>query len=155
VNYMKLMIMIELIIIIIFLVIAQLVHKYVVPIKPITHAIDELAKGCYQTRIYESSTPYITSLSTSFNLLAINIQLMQVHKYVLSDRLHKLIENVNSAIMLIDGKGYITLTNKTYKEWFDMYTLNDKYQLFYEVIKQKQLISLIEEVLLIEKQLRK
>lgn len=58
-------------------------------------------------------------LSKAINILARNLQEMTLEQEMQSkDRLHTLIENMGSGMILIDSRGYINLVNRSYKETF-------------------------------------
>ena len=58
-------------------------------------------------------------LSKSINILARNLQEMMKQE-MQQDRLHYLIENMGSGMILIDSRGYINLVNRSYKETFQV-----------------------------------
>ncbi len=140
---------------IITMLVLKLIEKYIKPIESITNTAIELANGNYSARSYEASIDEMGMLSEAINELARNLQVMKANDEMQRDRLSTLIENVGSAIALIDGKGYITLTNKAYKEWFEFDQVEHVHQLFYEAITNRKVIKLAEEVLLSEAAVRK
>lgn len=136
-------------------VVLKVIGKYVKPIESIADVAIELANGNYGARAYEVPNDEMGMLSEAINVLARNLQVMKAKDKMHQDRLHTLIENVGSAIILIDRKGYITLTNKVYKEWFEGDSGEHVHQLFYEAIPYRKVNKLIEDVLLSEKTVRK
>ena len=94
--------------------------RYTKPIEMATDVAMELAKGNYQARVYESKIDETGMLNVAINILARNLQNMVKTHEMQNDRLTTLIENVGSALILIDSRGYINLINRTYKETFDV-----------------------------------
>lgn len=140
---------------VITLVVLKIIEKYIKPIESITDVSIELANGNYSARAYETSIDEMGVLSEAINVLARNLQVMKANDEMQQDRLSTLIENVGSAIILIDGKGHITLANKVYKEWFEYNQAELVHQLYYEAIPYRKVIKLVEEVLLSEGTVRK
>ena len=57
-------------------------------------------------------------LSKAINILARNLQEMTLEQEMQQDRLHTLIENMGSGMILIDSRGYINLVNRSYRKLF-------------------------------------
>ncbi|MCH1627290.1 two-component system histidine kinase PnpS [Fredinandcohnia quinoae] len=136
-------------IVILFLVI-RITTIYTKPIEEATKVANELAKGNYRARTYENST-----LGQSINILAANLEKMTKSHGMQHDRLHTLIENMGSGIILIDKKGYINLLNRAFKETFQIE--NEKYvnQLYYEAFDQNEIVSLVEYIFMTEVNVRR
>ena len=66
-----------------------------------------------------------------------------------------LIENMGSGLILIDRHGYINLINRTYKEVFDVKSSEYLYKLYYEVIENKEVNKIIEDIFMTEQKVRK
>jgi len=104
--------------IIILMISIKLLTQFTKPIESATDTAIELAKGNYHARTYEDEYSEFGKLSSSINILARNLQQITKEHEVQKDRLMTLIENMGSGLILIDDKGYITLTNRTFKEVF-------------------------------------
>ncbi|GGE76855.1 two-component system histidine kinase PnpS [Priestia taiwanensis] len=133
----------------------KIASQYTKPIESVTRVAIELAKGNYKARTYEDHIDETGMLSQAINVLARDLQEMERKNEMQQDRLRTLIENVGSGIVLLDGRGYVTLANRTYREIFGV--SKDEYEgkLFYEVIPYNDVIKLVEEILLSEVQVRK
>ncbi|MGG0890344.1 two-component system histidine kinase PnpS [Cytobacillus horneckiae] len=140
-------------IIIIFLG-SSITSKYTKPIESATRVAIELAKGNYRARTYDRHIGEAGKLSSSINVLARNLQEMVKSQEMHQDRLSTLIENMGSGLILIDSKGYITLVNRTYREVFHLDSTEYINQLYYDVIEQKEVTDLIEEIFMTEHKVR-
>ncbi|MFT4415139.1 two-component system histidine kinase PnpS [Fredinandcohnia humi] len=128
---------------------------YTKPIEDATIAANELAKGNYKARTYENHAYETGLLGQSINILARNIEDMSKSYEMQHDRLYTLIENMGSGLLFIDGKGYISIFNRTINEVFktDRETLNG--QLYYEAFEQKEIVTLVEEIFMTERNVRR
>ncbi len=133
----------------------RITSRYTKPIESATNVAIELAKGNYRARTYEDHIDETGMLSASINILARNLQDLMKSQEMQQDRLGTLIENVGSGLILIDKRGYINLINKTYKETFQVEPEEYLYKLYYEVIEHKEISSLVEEIFMTEKKIKK
>lgn len=134
---------------------SRIAAKFTRPIESATTTAIELAKGNYKARTYEDRSDAAGMLSTSLNILARNLQEMEIAREMQQDRLETLIENIGSGVMLIDNKGYVTLINREYKELFNVEASDILYRLYYEVIGHKEIIHIIEEIFMIEQSIKR
>jgi len=140
---------------IIILLGVRITARYTKPLESASNVAIELAKGNYHVRTYEHYGDETGILSSSLNVLARNLQNMVKEHEVQKDRLTTLIENMGSGLVLIDSKGYITLTNRTYKEVFHVQDHLFLGQLYMDVISHKEVCDVIEEVFMTEQKVRK
>ncbi|OIK07620.1 ATP-binding protein [Bacillus sp. MUM 13] len=141
--------------IIIIMLGAKIASRYTKPIEAATNTAIELAKGNYRARTYEEHSDETGMLSTSLNILARNLQEMEIAREMHQDRLETLIENIGSGVLLIDNKGYITLINREYKELFQVEASSFLFRVYYEVVRHKEIIALIEEIFITEKSIKR
>ncbi|WP_313800701.1 two-component system histidine kinase PnpS [Cytobacillus sp.] len=141
--------------IVILLLGTRIMNRYTKPIEAATKTAIELAKGNYRARTYEDQIDETGMLSASINILARNLQDMQKSQEMHQDRLAALIENMGSGLILIDKKGYISLINRPYKELFRVHDSEYTNKLYYEVIEQQEITSIIEELFMTEQKIRK
>jgi len=130
-------------------------NRYAKPIERATNVAYELAKGNYQARTYEDQVGEIGMLNSSLNILARNLQDMRKSHEMQKDRLSALIESIGSGLLLIDGRGYISLINRTYKEVFNVNTSEYLYKLYYEVIEHRDIKRIIEDIFMTEQKVKK
>ncbi len=133
----------------------KIMTRYTKPIEMATDVAMELAKGNYRARVYESKIDETGMLNVAINILARNLQNMVKTHEMQNDRLTTLIENVGSALILIDGRGYINLINRTYKEIFDVKASDNHYKLYYEVIEYPEICKIIEEIFMTEQKIKR
>jgi two-component system, OmpR family, phosphate regulon sensor histidine kinase PhoR len=94
-------------------------------------------------------------LSQSINILARNLQDMTRAQEMQQDRLQTLIENMGSGLILIDGRGYINLVNRAYKELFEVDSAKFLYQLYYDAFTHQEITEIVEEIFMTEVKVRK
>ncbi|WP_242145539.1 MULTISPECIES: two-component system histidine kinase PnpS [unclassified Bacillus cereus group] len=133
----------------------KITGQYIRPIESVTKVAIELAKGNYKARAYENHSDETGMLSKAINILARNLQEMTLEQEMQQDRLHTLIENMGSGMILIDSRGYISLVNRSYKEIF--HVTDEEYldRLYYESFHHTEIIELVEEIFMTEVKVRK
>ncbi|WP_028392204.1 two-component system histidine kinase PnpS [Bacillus cihuensis] len=134
---------------------SKIASRYSRPIEAAATTAIELAEGNYRARTYERSSDEIGILSKSLNILARNLQEMQIARDLHQDRLETLIENIGSGVLQIDHKGHITMTNLAYKQQFNMEDTDLLYKVYYEVIPYAEIIAIIEEIFMTEKSIKR
>jgi two-component system phosphate regulon sensor histidine kinase PhoR len=158
VNYqMWLILVVSLILafIIILIIGVKITEQYTRPIESAIIVAMELAKGNYKARTYEDHLDETGMLSQSINILARNLQDMTRAQEMQQDRLQTLIENMGSGLILIDGRGYINLVNRAYKELFEVDSANFLYKLYHDAFTHKEIIEVVEEIFMTEVKVRK
>lgn len=141
--------------VIIVVITSKIATRFTKPIEAATNTAIELAKGNFRARTYEDPSEETRLLSSSINVLARNLQEMEISQETQQHRLLTLIENIGSGVLLIDSKGYITLMNKTYKQLFNVSANDYLYHLYYEVLQYEDVSHLIEEIFITEKSVKK
>jgi two-component system phosphate regulon sensor histidine kinase PhoR len=141
--------------IIILLLGIRIIGQYTRPIESATKVAIELAKGNYKARTYEDHLDETGMLSQSINILARNLQDMTRAQEMQQDRLQTLIENMGSGLILIDGRGYINLVNRAYKELFEVDSAKFLYQLYYDAFTHQEITEIVEEIFMTEVKVRK
>jgi len=141
--------------IIILIIGVRITAQFTRPIESATKVAMELAKGNYKARTYEDHLDETGMLSQSINILARNLQDMTRAQEMQQDRLQTLIENMGSGLILIDGRGYINLVNRAYKELFEVDSASFLYQLYYDAFKHQEIIEIVEEIFMTEVKVRK
>ncbi|MGF9963456.1 two-component system histidine kinase PnpS [Bacillus rhizoplanae] len=139
---------------ILFLVM-RITGQYIRPIESVTKVAIELAKGNYKARAYESHSDETGMLSKAINILARNLQEMTLEQEMQQDRLHTLIENMGSGMILIDSRGHVSLVNRSYKEIFHVTDEEYLHRLYYEAFTHKEIVELVEEIFMTEVKVRK
>ncbi|MEK3807681.1 two-component system histidine kinase PnpS [Metabacillus sp. SLBN-84] len=140
---------------VILLLAVRITSRYTRPIESATNVAMELAKGNYKARTYEDHLDETGMLSQSINVLARNLQDMNRAQEMQQDRLQTLIENMGSGLILIDGRGYINLVNRAYKELFHIKSTDFLYKLYYEAFEHREIVDLVEHIFMTEIKARK
>ncbi len=133
----------------------RITTRYTKPIESATSVAIELSKGNYRARASVGHMDEMGRLNSTINILARNLQEMVKVKEMQQDRLSVLIENIGAGLILIDSLGYINLINKGYKEIFDIDPDDFLNKLYYEVIDQKEICRIIEEIFITEQAVSK
>ncbi|MGB5946467.1 two-component system histidine kinase PnpS [Paenisporosarcina sp.] len=133
----------------------RLTKRYAQPIDNVTEVAIELAKGNFRARAYEDDSLSTAQLSTSINVLARNLQELFKVREMEKERLKTLIENMGSALMMIDRDGQISIVNKPFVDQFDFNAQEVQNQLFKSVGLPEELKQFIDYVFLMEASSRK
>ncbi|WAA11658.1 two-component system histidine kinase PnpS [Fervidibacillus halotolerans] len=133
---------------------SRITSIYIKPVESATKAAIELAKGNYQIRTYEDYGEF-NLLNSSINILARNLQKFKREQEMQTDRLMTIIEHMGSGLILIDDKGYIRLTNRTYNETFHVDGDQINGRLYSDFIEHEEIKNIIEEVFMTEQTIRK
>lgn len=137
------------------ILIYRLTKRYAQPIDNVTEVAIELAKGNYRARTYEDASLSTAQLSTSINILARNLQELSKIREMEKERLKTLIENMGSALMMIDRDGQISIVNKSFVDQFKFKVHEVQDNLFKSVKLPEELKKFIEYVFLMEASSRK
>ena len=97
----------------------QIISNLVEPIENVTHTAQELTVGNYQARAFATGPRTITNLRNSINMLASSLQDITKKRAIEEERLHTLIENMGSALLMIDRAGEALIVNQTFLKRFN------------------------------------
>ncbi|MCP8617090.1 two-component system histidine kinase PnpS [Salirhabdus salicampi] len=137
-------------ILVIFLIIYNIVKNYVKPVRNASHVLMKLANGNYNARMYEMNYGEVGELSVTINSLARNLMEMSIQNEVQNDRLQAVVDNTDSGLMLVDGKGYIHLVNRTFLEHFKGKADSYVGFLYYEAVTNEQIHEIVRDVFMTE-----
>ncbi|MER2049668.1 MAG: histidine kinase dimerization/phospho-acceptor domain-containing protein, partial [Solibacillus sp.] len=98
----------------------RVVSNFITPIINITKTARELSKGNYRARAFANGPTTIVELRNSINILARNLQDITKTRAIEEERLKTLIENMGSALMMIDREGNISIVNKKFQTLFEL-----------------------------------
>ena len=93
---------------------SNIFKKYAQPIEHLTETAMELARGNYRIRAFEDEFSGMSKLSNSINILARNLHDISVMRETEKERLKTLIENMGSALIMIDRNGLVTIVNRSF-----------------------------------------
>lgn len=142
--------------VIILFISSRIITSFTKPVDSAIKTAIELAKGNYNARTYEDYNSEISFLNSSLNILARNLQKITKEQEMQADRLFTVIENMGIPFILIDDKGFITLTNHTYN---DVFRVDSNKQIinktYLDVIEHDEVKELIEDVFMTEQKIRR
>lgn len=151
---MKLYFIIGTLLIIGLIIMAVMAHRvaanFVTPIVNITKTAFELAKGNYRARAFANGPRIVVELRNSINILARNLQDITKTRMIEEERLKTLIENMGSALMMIDREGNISIVNRKFQKLFELPTEQLIGKSFMALGLPKQLEKFIDHVFLTE-----
>lgn len=133
----------------------KMVHNFVEPLDNITNTARELAVGNYRARAFANGTKTIVELRNSINILARNLQDITKIREIEDERLKTLIENMGSALMMIDREGHVSIVNKQFLVRFGLQYEQVKDKNFLLLGLPKELEEFIDHVFLTELPYRK
>ncbi|KGR83252.1 two-component system histidine kinase PnpS [Lysinibacillus odysseyi] len=119
--------------ILISIVTKKMIRNFVEPIENVTRTAHELAAGNYRARAFANGPKTVVELRNSINILARNLQDITKIREIEEERLKTLIENMGSALLMIDRGGHVSIVNKVFLERFG-------YR--YEEVQKKSFLSL-------------
>ncbi|MGL4522043.1 MAG: two-component system histidine kinase PnpS [Bacilli bacterium] len=127
----------------------RLIHRFTRPIEDATVVAIELAKGNYRARTYERYDE-TGNLSRSINQLARNLETMTNQTEMQNQRLLTIVENMGSALLLIDERGIVQYANRQFIERMNHKQDELVNQLYYRGIRYKEIVRTIEEIFMTE-----
>ena len=132
----------------------RIANQLTYPIEQVKEVAQELANGNFSARAEESSKDEIGQLTWSINQLAYNLGKVTSEYNTQHERLEALIDHMGSGLIFIDNRGDISLINQYCKDIFN--TDTDKWigHLYHEVMEDKAIIQLIQEIFLTENKVR-
>lgn len=133
----------------------RLIKELLNPIENVTLTAKELIKGNYRSRAYADGPQTIIELRNSVNILARNLQEIEKMREIEDERLKTLIENMGSALIMIDREGTVSIVNGQFLEEFDLTLDEVKGKNFLTLGLPKELENFIDHVFLTELPYRK
>ncbi|MGO1058870.1 two-component system histidine kinase PnpS [Planococcus sp. FY231025] len=132
----------------------RIIKVQALPIENVTETALELAKGNYRARAYEYSNIGTVELSSAINVLARNLQEITAVREMEQERLKTLIENMGSALIMIDRQGSVTLFNKAFTYEFALKDKDLSHKFYKEIEIPAELEAFIEHVFMLEQPAR-
>lgn len=129
---------------------ANIFKKYAQPIEHLTETAMELARGNYRIRAFEDEFSGMSTLSNSINILARNLHDISVMRETEKERLKTLIENMGSALIMIDRNGLVTIVNRSFLEELQISFENIDGKLFRKIGLPDRIEAFIDKLFLTE-----
>lgn len=124
--------------------------KYAQPIEHLTETAMELARGNYRIRAFEDDFSGMSKLSNSINILARNLHDISVMRETEKEQLKTLIENMGSALIMIDRNGIVTIVNRSFLKQLQINFENIDGKLFRKIGLPDKIESFIDKLFLTE-----
>lgn len=137
------------------ILIRKLIQHYIEPLNNMTKTAEELAIGNYQARAFAQGPLTITKLRNSINILAGNLQDITKTRAIEEERLKTLIENMGSALLMIDRGGELLIINQSFLKRFNYQFDNVIGKNFMDIDLPEELEQFINYVFLTELPYRK
>lgn len=125
------------------------------PIQNITLTAKELTKGNYRARAYAVGPSSIIELRNSINVLARNLQEIGKLREIEEERLKTLIENMGSALIMIDREATVSIVNRQFLDGFELSMEDIKGRNFLTIGLPSEIEKFIDHVFLTELPYRK
>ena len=103
----------------IFFTVRYINRTYIQPINEVSYAASLLTQGNYKVRVPESSVKETRELYVTINVLARRLERLNSEQKIQRNRLVTTLENIPSAVLMIDKHGKIVVANKTFYEIFN------------------------------------
>lgn len=133
----------------------KMIQNFVGPIENVTRTAHELAAGNYRARAFANGPKTVVELRNSINILARNLQDITKMREIEEERLKTLIENMGSALLMIDRGGHVSIVNKVFLERFGYRYEEVQEKSFLSLNLPPELESFIDHVFLTEMPYRK
>ncbi|KAA1039907.1 PAS domain-containing protein [Macrococcus equipercicus] len=104
---------------VIYIIVRYVNKSYIAPISEVTYASKLLAAGNYKVRVPESSVTETKDLYISTNILARTLQSLNNEQKLQRNRLETTLQNIPSAILLVNNHGDVVISNDTYNRLFN------------------------------------
>ncbi|MCK4797589.1 MAG: HAMP domain-containing protein [Spirochaetes bacterium] len=139
----------KILIITFFLIIIALIfaffmsRKFTSPIKLLSDASKQVAKGDFNIKLYLNSNNEIKILTQNFNHMTLKLHDLFNELDYEKEELKSIITSMKEGIIIIDNSGKIIRTNSSFTELIDNKDVTDKY--YWEIIRDSEIISFIKK----------
>lgn len=141
--------------ILISIITKKMFQNFAEPIENVTRTARELAIGNYRARAFATGPKTVVELRDSINILARNLQDITKTRQIEEERLKTLIENMGSALMMIDRGGNISIVNRSFIDRFGLDITEVSGKNFLSINLPTELEQFIDYVFLTEVPYRK
>jgi len=115
-----------------------------VPIKELVNASSKVADGNYDVKIYLKNKDELWSLAESLNNMIERTKVLITNLSEQKEALDTIISSIHEGLLVLDKKGKILLSNKSFKKICGFENIEGK--LYWEVIRDPELGELIRDV---------
>ncbi|KJJ43416.1 alkaline phosphatase [Bacillus subtilis] len=129
---------------------SSMTSRYKRSIEAATNVATELSKGNYDARTYGGYIRRFDKLGRAMNSLAVDLMEMTRTQEMQRDRLLTVIENIGSGLIMIDGRGFINLVNRSYAKQFHINPNQMLRRLYHDAFEHEEVIQLVEDIFMTE-----
>ncbi|UTL71640.1 two-component system histidine kinase PnpS [Bacillus halotolerans] len=129
---------------------SNMTSRYKRSIEAATNMATEPSKGNYDARTYGGYIRRSDKLGRAMNSLAVDLMEMTRTQEMQRDRLLTVIENIGSGLIMIDGRGFINLVNRSYAKQFHVNPNQMLRRLYHDAFEHEEVIQLVEEIFMTE-----
>lgn len=113
------------------------------PIKELSQASDEIAKGNFDVRVNIKSNDELKSLADSFNYMAQEIKTLFAEISRKKRELTNILSSIREGLIVIDEEGRIIVSNDSFKDIVKKEAVDGKF--YYEILREPDFIDLIKK----------
>src|SRR5699024_1924898 len=128
--------------------------KYFRPIEKVSQTIDKLLKGNYRARIFHTMKGTLGEISSKVNALARNLSDLTIQEQIQAEQSSTVIDNSQSALVLIDVKGYSHAVDRKFLSMFGGKSSDYIGYLHYDVLEKEQIHKTVQDTVLYEKNIK-
>jgi two-component system phosphate regulon sensor histidine kinase PhoR len=114
------------------------------PLEKLAEASREIAKGKFNIRVNVNGTNELKDLAENFNYMAERIGTLVAQLQYEKEQQNSISESISEGIMLLDTRGKIISTNRSFKKFFHLQAIENKY--YWEVLRDEQFDQLIRKI---------
>lgn len=153
-NYLMLIAVLLTVFIIFLLFLIHFYDTYIKPIQKATKTVDEIVKGNYRARFHHPKDDSVGKLSSKINDLGRSLGELTIQEQMYSEQLSTIIDNLESALVLVDAKGYIHFVNHKFIMMFGNTPKSYKGYLYYDVLDSEVIHKTVQNTFLYEKNIK-
>lgn len=132
------------------LILLHAFHQYAKHTKQAVHIVDQLIRGNYHIHLDYRMNNDFAVLNQKFIHLAQNLRILTLENQMQTEQLSTVINHIESALILIDARGYINLVNRTFLTMFGGDKKSYMGQLYYKVLQKEEIHEIIQKTFLYE-----
>jgi len=128
------------------LLIALLISKSITnPIESLVKVTQKISQGDFDFYIHLKNKDELSILANSINLMSEKIKKLLSHIQIEKEKLEKIVNNINEAMIVIKGTGEIVHYNKSFIQMFNLENIS-KNMFYWNIIKSPELLEFINDV---------
>ena len=118
-------------------------HLLSTPIRALSKAAGNVAKGDFSVRVHPGGNDEIRDLTESFNEMAQRLEAFFHELNAQKEELESIVASISEVLLVLDGEGKVTLFNAAASKIIDAEVIIDRY--YWEILRSAKLNTLVEE----------